>query len=1267
MIFRKKRIFYNNTYYKIKKVICVEKFFNKLSNFLSTNLYFCKSIHKVPVNSIVFFPINNTVLNCGLAGMISYKFKKKQDSLFRISDIDDLMKVILQNNFHNIVQNKLSLETDYLGGKSHLNLVKTYAVSLKNDDKFSILFKEPKIVQKITDIISDLSKIIKTEEKSLHENMGVITTSQVDAISNGIEEIKDIFWCLKMEVIYNIEKIKKLITKDSNVILPSTIKLYKIINSTLNSIDRLEVRGRDSSGISILFNLEDDVFATFYENIENIGLKIQLNKRTNTKVLFNNDISINTSANASANASAIDNTIIFTYKVAAEIGSLGDNVKFLRNQIKNDQILQIISLLPYKFNTVFAHTRWASVGSITEANCHPVDNDTANPMVQTDGLIHACLNGDIDNYLELKEEFEDRFNVIQKIITTDTKIIPLQIELYLKQGHNIESAFLMAVNDFEGSHAILMHTDLAPGKLFLAQKGSGQAIFVGIGEEQYFAASEVYGFVEETNRFIKMDGEIILKSENGDTNGQIFILDQNCTGGLDGIKAMYYNGTKINLTDKDIQTTQITSRDIDRQDFKHYFLKEISEAPLSVAKTIQNRWKVKNYQKEIYVTALEESVIPKPLEKQLSDNIIKRIFFMGQGTAGVAALTCSNILKYYINDPLIQINALKSSELSGFILNDNDKSDCMEDTLVVAISQSGTTTDTNRTVDMVKLRGAKTLAIVNRRDSDLTFKVDGVIYTSSGRDIEMSVASTKAFYSQIVAGAILGLHIAGITKYRDEKFISDEIKNLLKLSEQMNKVLLNKDLIQKSAQKLTGLKLYWATVGSGPNKAAADEIRIKLSELCYKTISSDFVEDKKHIDLSSEPLIIISAAGTRESVITDIVKDTAIFHAHKAIPIVIVDEGETRFNNYAKDIFYVPKIKEHLAPILNTLTGHLWGYYAALTINDGSKFFYKHQQKIQNIIDEYTKKGLDMYEVILEKKFREQIARLYTEFKTTKINMLIPSVAGAATALDITLLLKYLIGRLPVSDFEFDFGKKGTPVNMLNCLFDQMGDIINAMARPVDAIKHQAKTVTVGTSRISTKIEGVLFEQLFKHDIGIDQLTNRNVIVLKNLQDIVKNVKGSVLYKIDGLSLLGEITNNTKITIIKKSGILKNATSRIETDNKLKGTKNIIVREGNIFVGKGRKDGREIMVIPVISSSSEALNKIEYLLSLNIEFQIKVPLFVKIKAYGAKLERLKNIVQENNVKWDDNYLNLIKTDDLFGDSADKTGDIIILKLKDKKR
>ena len=164
-----------------------------------------------------------------------------------------------------------------------------------------------------------------------------------------------------------------------------------------------------------------------------------------------------------------------------------------------------------------------------------------------------------------------------------------------------------------------------------------------------------------------------------------------------------------------------------------------------------------------------------------------------------------------------------------------------------------------------------------------------------------------------------------------------------------------------------------------------------------------------------------------------------------------------------------------------------------------------------------------------------------------------PAIMGLTTASDLTLLLKYLTGRLPVSDFELDFGKKGTALNMLNEFFHCLGDAINCMARPVDAIKHQAKTVTVGTSRISERVEGILFDVLADHNISIARLINRNVMVLKNLQGIVSEIRGSILYRIDNLSLLGEATDDTTISVLRKEGVLKPIPSRIETDNRLKG------------------------------------------------------------------------------------------------------------------
>jgi glucosamine--fructose-6-phosphate aminotransferase (isomerizing) len=629
---------------------------------------------------------------------------------------------------------------------------------------------------------------------------------------------------------------------------------------------------------------------------------------------------------------------------------------------------------------------------------------------------------------------------------------------------------------------------------------------------------------------------------------------------------------------------------------------------------------------------------------------------VGQGTAGVAALACSGIMNHYLNDTSIQVSALKSSEFSGFIINHEDLEESMADSLVIAISQSGTTTDTNLAVDMVRERGAHTLAIVNRRDSDLTFKVNGVIYTSSGRDIEMSVASTKAFYSQIVAGAILGLHIAAITGKRDMNFVSEEIKQILQLPAVMKNVLAISDQIKASAEQYAVKKTYWAVVGSGFNKASSDEIRIKLSELCYKTISSDFVEDKKHIDLSSEPLILVCAAGTRESVLGDVIKDTAIFNAHKALPIVITNQGEDRFGPYAKSIFHVPPVSEHLAPIVNTLAGHIWGYYAALSINEGSRFLFSQREELTTIIDGYTQKGMNVYEIFLETSFREKMTEFYYEFRKRCRENLIPTVIGYEAAADLSLILKYLKGKLPMSDFELDFGVKGTPLNMLDTLFECLNRCINNLARPIDAIKHQAKTVTVGTSRISEKVEGLLFEIMEQNGIALSQLTSSNILVLRNLQAVIGGISGHVLYRIDNLNVLGQATSATTINVVKKEGVFKDIPSRVEKDSKLSGTKSIIVREGNVFIGKGLKDNKNILSIPITSKTS---NVIENILSLNVVFKDeKIPLFAKVKALGGKHERIRNLVQERGGSWDDNHLQLLKLDELFGWSSEKIAERI---------
>jgi len=1235
-----------------------------LARLFRTPVYFGRSPARVPKPAVVFFPVLENRLCCGLAGIVTFSRTPAKAADVKLAAMRKAVDALEDRSLEGCRRQGLEPAADYLGGDARVRSLLEDACGLKRLDCFARLFESRAEQDQLQQIADRLDRLVRQEEGLLSDRMGLLDVETVRVLSGRIELLKDIAWCLSAEVLENLSKVRALAGADGSW-SPERIRIYKNINAVLNSIDRLEVRGRDSAGLSLMFILDKSEFDRFETMLQQDNLLEALQSRSRPEVLVNGDIHVHQRGNGDAGGLV---TITFTYKVAAEIGRLGDNIRFLRRQIQNDAVFHRLAACRHRFHTVSSHTRWASVGAITEANCHPVDNAIIGARNGGCGIIHVCLNGDIDNYMQLRAELEADGVRLHDDITTDTKIIPLQIEKYIRRGQTVEEAFRLAVNDFEGSHAISMHTDLAPGKLFLAQKGSGQTIFVGLAEDHFMPTSEVYGFVEETDRFLKLDGEKIVPGRQGDTQGQIVILDQSSAGGVESIRGMYYDGTELAISNDAVKHTAITSRDIDRQDFPHYFLKEISESPQSVEKTLQNRWKIRQHDGvRYYRIALDETIVPARIRQALGDDAgstaIRRIFFVGQGTAGIAAQVCADIMQHYLDDPTIQIRALKASELSGFGLQELGGARSMEDALVIAISQSGTTTDTNRTVDMVRERGAHTLAIVNRRDSDITFKVDGVMYTSSGRDIEMSVASTKAFYSQIVAGALLGLYLAERKGRRDSEFVTEELKNLLALPEQMRSVLEMREAIEASARKLATGRTYWAAVGSGPNKAAADEIRIKLSELCYKTISTDFVEDKKHIDLSSEPLIIVCAAGTRGSVIGDIVKDTAIFKAHKATPVVIADQGERRFDPYADSVFHVPAAPEHLAPILNTLVGHIWGYYAALAINEGSSFLFRFQQDLKTSLEEFTARAMDLYEVILEKSFKEKVAAFYTAFRRNKIDQRFPTIMGIEAASDLTLLLKYLAGRLPASDFEVDFGVKGTPSNMLNCLFQCLGECINAMARPVDAIKHQAKTVTVGTSRISEKLAGPLFDILARYGFTPAQVTPGNIHVLKNLQEVVADVKGAIRYRISNLSLLGEPTDESRIEVEQKDGVLAPIPSRVESDTSLKGTKRIIVRQGNVYIGKGRKDDRSILVVPIISTNPETPNLIEHLLLLNITFQDPVPLPVKVKALGGKYEHIKNIVQENSVPWQDEHLQRVDMDELFGRSAEKIGEFIVGELQ----
>ncbi len=552
--------------------------------------------------------------------------------------------------------------------------------------------------------------------------------------------------------------------------------------------------------------------------------------------------------------------------------------------------------------------------------------------------------------------------------------------------------------------------------------------------------------------------------------------------------------------------------------------------------------------------------------------------------------------------------------MSGFFICED-----LSDTLVIAVTQSGTTTDTNRAVAMAGERGATILSIVNRRQSDITTKSHGVFYTSDGRDIEMSVASTKAFYSQIVAGYVLALAFAQILKTRADEFIAAELATLEKAPGLMQQVLEKKDEIRRSAERLARQKKYWAIVGSGPNKAAADEIRIKLSELCYKTISSDFIEDKKHIDLSSEPLILVCAAGNPETVAGDVVKDTAIFKAHKASVVVFAEEGETRFDRIADSVITIPKAPMPLPVILNTLAGHLWGYYAASAIDDDAAFFREVRNEMSLAVVEQDHKNYTLYQRMLDRNLH-RILKDFGEQFTERKNRGVFTLMNARTMTDISLLTKYVAGKLPLEDFWGDFGEEGanaSPIDLLNIAF---GHAIDEMSRPIDAIRHQAKTVTVGTSRKEEMPRGVLFDLLASLKCSAKNLKADNMLALDRIQKAIAGVRGYTLYEIGDLDVEGHPTDGTTISIVNRGGVSVGMVSRAETSKSLMGTKRTIARTGNLYVGLGRVDGRPLVIIPLLRGGEG----VSGLLLVHVDFNPALTAADKVEILG---DRYRDILQ----------------------------------------
>ncbi|MEQ1632288.1 MAG: SIS domain-containing protein [Planctomycetota bacterium] len=1054
-----------------------------------------------------------------------------------------------------------------------------------------------------------LHQKVTTFERTLDQDASLTLDDQLEQRNAALVQLKDALWSVWKDRLPHATAVRDL--AGPGTLGPAAATSWSSIQTALAALDRLEVRGRDSAGVSVLITGVDT---------DAPELRAIAHSRTDDPLFGHRSVRV------------LKTAIDLVYKHAAEIGELGDNVKALRAAIREDALLRALLQHETAEALVLGHTRWASVGVISQPNTHPL-NSEEQTLRDTPYLI-GVLNGDVDNHHELVQ----RHGLdIAPEITTDAKVIPTLVARHMQGGVAFAEAFRRTVATFEGSVAVAAASAAEPHRLALSLRGSGQALYIGIAEDTFVVASEPYGVIEECRQYLRMDGETPGNPQNqSGSRGQVIVLDRRRAGTLGGIGREAFDGTPLPLQSKHLVTASVTTRDIDRAGYPHFLLKEISEAPVSLQKTLRGRI-VRDGNR--LRAALPSTSLPEKVTAALRNGQFRRILVIGQGTAAVAGQAVAAALSETMAKTSLFVTALPATELSGFSLGDD-----MRDTLIVAISQSGTTTDTNRTVDLVRGRGAPVLAIVNRRGSDLCDKADGVVFTSDGRDIEMSVASTKAFYAQCAAGWILALTLARAAGVADDAAEDSLLRALLQLPKAMREVLAQDDAIAEIARAHAPQRRHWALVGNGKNRVAAAEVRIKLSELCYKSIACDATEDKKHIDLSSEPMILVCAAGLTGSTADDVAKEVAIYNAHKAAPIVIATVGETRFAS-AKATIYVPSAHPSLAFVLSTMAGHLFGYRAALAIDTLALPLRRARGAIEEVASKRELRAEPLQHL------HPRLLQHWIDFRKDLLLGRYDGALEAKTAARLTSLFNYALALMPLDSFAVEFGHPGSPGVVVDALTEELTAAIDQLTRPVDAIKHQAKTVTVGISRSD---ETLLTVPLVRATIAAgavrDHVAYRDLRALAGLDAATVEVLGSTRYRIDG-----DLENGTAtIHVVDQRGIATKLPSRTSKNPQLRGTKHLVAMEKQCLVAKGRSDDRTVIFVPEIDR-----NVTTGLTLLHVRFADRMTasaLRTVLSSYRNRFAALSDSVTETEPTFDESLLEQMSVADLLTESIQALAD-----------
>ena len=550
------------------------------------------------------------------------------------------------------------------------------------------------------------------------------------------------------------------------------------------------------------------------------------------------------------------------------------NLNVFRSKGKIVELEKLLSKVDDKFSCGIGHTRWATHGVPSVQNAHP--------HVSNDGKIAVVHNGIIENNEHLREVLiEEGFKFSSE---TDTEVLVHLISKYYKDGDLFE-AVSSALKNVEGTYGIAVIAADKPGVLVGAKNGS--PLIVGIGENEMLLASDASALGAYTSEAVYLsDGEIVV---------------------LNADSYHTYNLEHVEIN-KDVEKIQIEMSRIEKSGYDHYMLKEIYEQDKTINDCFRGR-------------LLPEQGIVKlgglaQIEDKLKD--YKKITITACGTSWHAALVGEYLFEELAGIPTEVEYASEFRYRNPVLTKDN---------LVIVISQSGETADTLAALREAKMRGCTVFGITNVIGSTIARETDCGIYIHAG--IEIGVASTKAFTSQVTALFLLAIKFGRTGKISGTKGI-EYLKALMKLPELVKKIYKKSEDIKKIALEFSS-KRNFLYLGRGIQFPVALEGALKLKEISYIHAEGYPAAEMKHgpIALIDEDMPVVVLAlqyGVYDKLISNIHE----VKARKGRVIAIASENDKTIDKIADYVIRVPVTLEALSPILSVIPLQLLSYYIAV-------------------------------------------------------------------------------------------------------------------------------------------------------------------------------------------------------------------------------------------------------------------------------------------------------------------------------------------------